>query len=746
MKKGLTTIVLLFLSLVSVHAQRLLPLSVEQYLDERKYSERFKLQADAQESSRFFPARFIDGCEMVDAFIGIENEAVITQLQAYGVNVNSIFDGFLTAQIPVDRLIDVCQMHGVTDVEISQKLSLCTDTTLSVTHVNQILDGQNYGLPQNYDGSGVIVGIIDMGFDYQHRAFRSNEDPSRTRIARVYSTTDRTGHKAMYNKTIKLPGSVFMGDEIYSLTTDNKDQTHGTHTASIAAGSHVGGFGGMAPGASIVMCAVSVLSSSMSAVEVANCIRYIDSYADSVGQPCVISISVSTTNGQHDGNDYLSRIIKQTMGPGRAFVIAAGNNAGNKSYTHHLSTQESPLNLLFKYKNNIGGDSSYYYRGVISEIWMREPTANYYYKVHVIDLKSGSIVWETEQLSAKRTIDSSELGGYYNCYEPEDTVGYIKCTTSYTSDGKRYCLGISIHNLISNEYTLTNGVKKSRYALGLSIYPRKTNPCEIDAWACNSGSRFGTFNGSVTTMDGSSRSGFYAAPSDSCCIGTYAIGDSTISAGAYTARNSYYSMPLHRIVTDNSESIGNIASFSSYQVEGAGPTGKALPTICAPGVCVVGACSQYSSYSRSNYACLESDGSYWGVMSGTSMAAPTVAGIIALWMQANPQLCVSEIKDILAQTAIRDSYTMGPKHDRFGPNGKIDAMAGMRMVLDRMGFMPGDVNSDGAVDIDDLVSLIDYLLINRAPTGFNEKAADVDNDGIITIDDLTLLIDHIMHE
>ena len=746
MKKRFTIIVLLLTSVFSLYAQRLLPLSVEQYLEERSYSSRFMSQADVSESSRFFPSRIIDGREMVDAFIAIDNEAVISMLQANGVNVNCIFDGFLTAQVPVDRLVNICRLPGVTDVEISQKLSLCTDTSLSATHVDQILDGENYDLPQDYDGSGVIVGVIDMGFDYQHRAFRSNEDPSKTRIVRVYSTTDKTGHKAMFNNNIKLPGSVFMNDEIYGLTTDNKKETHGTHTASIAAGSHVGGYGGMAPGADIVMCAVSVLGGNMSAVEVGNCVRYIDCYADSVGKPCVISISVSTSNGQHDGKDYLSKIICNTMGPGRAFVISAGNNAGKKTYTHHLSTPDSHLNLLFKYQNSIGGDSSYYYSNVISDIWMRKEMANFYYKVHVLDLKTGTIVWETEELSAKRTIDSSEFLGYYDCYASGDTTGYMKCTTAYSSDGKKYRLSVTIHNLISKEYTLTNGVKKSRYALGLSIYPRKTTPCEIDAWVCNSGSGFGTYNGAITTMDGNTTRGFYAASSDSCSIGTYAVGDSTISAGAYTASNKYYSWSKQKYVTDNTESVGDIASFSSYQVEGAGPTGQALPTICAPGVCVVSACSKYSSYGNPNYTytSLVADGSYWGVMSGTSMAAPTVAGIIALWMQANPNLSVAEIKDILAQTAVHDSYTMGPKHHHFGPNGKIDAMAGMRLVLERIGVIPGDVNSDGVVDIDDLVVLIDYLLTSNPISNFNEKAADINNDNFIDIIDLTTLIDNMM--
>ena len=87
---------------------------------------------------------------------------------------------------------------------------------------------------------------------------------------------------------------------------------------------------------------------------------------------------------------------------------------------------------------------------------------------------------------------------------------------------------------------------------------------------------------------------------------------------------------------------------------------------------------------------------------------------------------------------------MGPKHHHFGPNGKIDAMAGMRLVLERIGVIPGDVNSDGVVDIDDLVVLIDYLLTSNPISNFNAKAADINNDNFIDIIDLTTLIDNMM--
>ena len=54
--------------------------------------------------------------------------------------------------------------------------------------------------------------------------------------------------------------------------------------------------------------------------------------------------------------------------------------------------------------------------------------------------------------------------------------------------------------------------------------------------------------------------------------------------------------------------------------------------------------------------------------------------------------------------------------------------------------IPGDVNSDGSVNISDVTSLIDYLLSGELEA-FDAVAADVNGDGSINISDVTSLID-----
>ena len=75
----------------------------------------------------------------------------------------------------------------------------------------------------------------------------------------------------------------------------------------------------------------------------------------------------------------------------------------------------------------------------------------------------------------------------------------------------------------------------------------------------------------------------------------------------------------------------------------------------------------------------DENGFIWGAMSGTSMATPTVAGIIALWLEANPDLTYEEIKETIAATSNTDEFTEA-NPIRFG-HGKINAYKGLLHVL-----------------------------------------------------------------
>jgi subtilisin family serine protease len=108
--------------------------------------------------------------------------------------------------------------------------------------------------------------------------------------------------------------------------------------------------------------------------------------------------------------------------------------------------------------------------------------------------------------------------------------------------------------------------------------------------------------------------------------------------------------------------VGNLSTFSSR-----GPTrdGRAAPTIAAPGQQILSA----------NSGAGTTPTQYIG-MSGTSMAAPHVAGAIALILEASPVLTQQQIVDRLTGSARSDAFTgMVPNTD-WG-SGKLDAREAM---------------------------------------------------------------------
>lgn len=749
---------LLTLAVGFAQLQNLRPTPLQLLMGDR-HDYQHMMDAHGISTPQYVSSKMINGVEMVDAFIDIENKSAIKSLQQHGVLVNCIFDDFVTAQVPVaalDRLIDI---PGVKNVEVSKLLELCTDSTLIKTRAGQVLNGTDFGLPQAYDGSGVIIGIIDNGFDYQHIAFRSTDDPSRSRIVRVYDPKNETGHEAIVDGSA-LPGSVFMGEQIDTLTTDDKTSAHGTHTTSIAAGKHVNGYGGMAPGADIVLCSSRSLNLSISEVEVINCLKYIYSYADSVGKPCVVSVSVSTPAGPHDGNDRISKAVASSVGPGRIFVIAAGNNATKMAFVSGWATREKPLNFLIGYYDqHLNWDESYYYPKFWFEAWAREMRVRPVAKFHILDKTNKRIVWESSAISVYQKIDVSQFSDYF---EPDTTVsdqGYMYALISQSSSGK-YNLQCQFFNLKNRSYYYGgNGKILSRYQIGVSVYApslvysNQRDSCYIDAWMCNSGGRWYQFNNPIY-YDRVSENGdtitysvpgleFYATPSDHSSIGTYAVHDSVISAGGYVGRNKYYSYFSGNLITKPFY-VGERYNYSSYQAPGYGPTQKHLPTVTAPSYDVVAAVSRYSDYMTYGNGVLVSltEGyNGWGIMAGTSMAAPTVAGIIAEWLQINPNLSPGDVKNVIAQTAQKDSFTQDPTYGyKFGPNGKIDAMAGAQYLLSQMedDILLGDVNGDGKVKLNDVTTLISYLLDGVTEIVFVN--ADVSGDGKISIRDVVSLI------
>ena len=171
------------------------------------------------------------------------------------------------------------------------------------------------GLPQGYDGGGIVVGICDIGIDPLHPTF-IDAGSGESRIRRIVQYKESQGER------------IEVCPEDYSAwKTDTVAEWHATHVAGIMAGGGAGSpYRGVAHGAEIV-----VTTSQLSDVGLLAGVEDIIEYARSVGKPAVVNLSMGSYNGPHDGTSLFSRYMDM-LGEEAVICLSAGNE-GNRSNT-----------------------------------------------------------------------------------------------------------------------------------------------------------------------------------------------------------------------------------------------------------------------------------------------------------------------------------------------------------------------------------------------------------------------------
>ena len=635
------------------------------------------------ETKRHAAISQVRGKEMVDVFITLHDSQNTSRITALGGVIGARFTGLVTAQVPVAKLQAIAALDEVEQVSIAEMMESNVDTTRSVTSVNYVAEGLQHGLPANYDGKGVVFGIIDSGIDFNHAAFQ--DSLGNTRIKCVYMPADNSGTKVTIDGTV-LPGSEFDSTRIASLTTDLASSAHGSHTAFIGAGSPNGPYSGMAPGADIVMCA---LAGKNTDVNIANSVKYITQYAKRVGKPCVISVSMGARRGPHDGTSKLCKIYDE-VGKNDAVVCLANGNLGSlKRYIHHkfsgMNTATSP---------NIGscvtGTKAGYTANFAIDTWSRSRSA-VGIKYLLIDPDDNSIFYETgimKSYTYHYIGPGKESKRGYNAFLSQYFSGNIGVWVTTESNGH-----IETYSEVSLK-PLRSDVKA--YKMAVQFYG--ADGVEFDSWVTSENAY--SWHPQVDEYK-------FVNGTDSCSLSDQVTGKYTISVGNYVGRNRYMSLS-GKEVCNSIYPEGSIYVQSSY---GIAPNGESYPFVAAPGYFVISAYNGYnylaavsnnSAYCKPNPITGRTD--YWGSMSGTSMSTPTVAGIVALWLQANPQLKVDDVKEIIRKSAyVDDDVRKAPL--QFGA-GKINALGGFPEFQYRL----TDVISNSRLDVDHYYSICDSSL------------------------------------
>ena len=625
-----------------------LMLDIKQNKDAAYLKERYNLNED---NSILF----------VDAFIKVNPDFEKNKVEELGVVLNTKAGEFYTARIPIYKLEELFLVNGIIKIEIGEKAEQTLDSARALTNVNQVHAGT--GLPQAYSGTGVIVGMIDAGFDYTHPTFR-NPNTQQTRISRIWEQSGTGTPPVGMNYGNEIIGAT----NILSNANDNVNNvsrgSHGTHTTGIASGS--GGilgssFRGIAYDSEIVL-----VPSLLNPVNIFNGIEYVFNHANSVIKPSVINISIGSHYGPHDGTSDFDLACNSIVGPGKILVGSAGNSGDEKIHvTKSLSTGNSLFSFIaFPY-------TQINYANGLTKIDVWGEAGNVFdVAVNIYNVDTNQFESYTPYINTQNnsSVYQGTIYDYDTTSAPDGCIVNITTENSNTNNMKPHAT-IIIDNSFQDDF--------SRYIL---LELRNSNGV-VNAWNFGDGkgifSDLSELNINVGATNGDTSKTIAE-------IG--GTGNSIISVGAYTSKNSWTSFSGTNQTAPSSSNIGSIAAFSSK-----GPTidGRIKPDITAPGNILASSVSSYDSNFTSNsprtVSGLTAGANQWwfGMMEGTSMAAPMVTGIIALWLQRNPYETVNNIKYILQQSSIRDNFTgtgNSIPNNTWG-YGKIDALAGMQLLV-----------------------------------------------------------------
>ena len=614
----------------------------------------------------------IDGAAYITCFLSLADPTDLSAVEALGVRVKDRYRGMeiVIAKVPVDSLSALAAIDNVTRIDVDRLMQPMTDIARDLTHVEDLLtlsqSARDAGLSTKYDGSGVV-----------------------SRIVRAY-VSDENGNAHLYADPA----------EIAAITTDDDSEDHGTHTASTAGGSSVmvnktddthftvtvtddhanATYGGMAPGAELFLAGVKYLMAS-NLVEAMIEMRY---YAYSLGKPLVVSNSWGGCVGPRDGSGSFSYYISELFGnqfPNNIILFAASNDAGRGTdaepggvYVRKAAACEAdPLCTIIRTLKT-GGQS---YSGVLCNAWSDSIlNLTLYVLDHTGAVKASWLVTENSQdlFPGLETYYEGQIIPYF--YRVGDNVCSYVTTSGLRSlapDNEDYSLAV--------EYSPANGSVDVRMWSGDNTY----------------------FTNFLTTPGHN-----WMAGNDDMSVSDEAVIPDAISVGAYVSRKQWVNWEDSVQSMDERYTVGDIGYFSGYATAAESPSGLSYPWITAPGSMVAAAVSPYHTQGEGSYfdgtknrLLVNDTVNPYGVMQGTSMATPVASGIVALWLQAAQEvgktLTVNEVKHIMQQTAIHDSWTAGANATHFG-QGKIDALAGIQYIRSHYAALTIDDDGDENTD------------------------------------------------
>lgn len=506
---------------------------------------------------------------------------------------------------------------------------------------------EGVGISSPLTGKGVVVGLCDIGLDPLHPTFL--DDQGHSRIKQI------TQYREYEGMRLEL-----RGDKAYAeWKTDSIDEFHATHVAGILAGN-----GARSPYRGIATDAEIVASlSCLTGFGLLMGVEDIIDYAKEVGKPAVINLSMGNYIGAHDGTSLFSQYLDLCADD--AIIVLSAGNEGNATNTLSYRFEENKKKVEVRIGNRAWNQKDMY---GITDIW------------NITDrpLKVTLCVFDDENHSVVYEYEPVILTGWDTVtyqWDPENPVteglsldGYLTLCGGVDPENGRYEIYM-MYDYVSTRL-IGRGWAKDMVSIRIEGLPGD----DIDVYADGTFTRLMAISG-------------HPAPDSKFSISDLACGERVISVGMYGNRDS---VPVS--IFDESGNVTDTESMSLntgpmqtvvYSSYGTLRDGRRMPLTVAPGYELMSSFSRpYAAHHEDARYYMAPDGSTWVSMGGTSMSSPFVAGFIATWLEALPDLKVEDVIDLLEET---NSHQIPEPDNPRNINGYFNPYVALRKALDNNG-------------------------------------------------------------
>lgn len=581
--------------------------------------------------------KVVNGVEYIDCFIYL-TEMSLNKLESLGVIITDKYRTFVTARVPVNKIEEIANLNCVKQVDVStmmKQLHILTNSDKVVS--NEIWRNNTRDVPSEYTGKDVVIGIVDVGIQFNHIAFLDANGNSRVKAVYMPCAQDANGGSTVVIDGITMNGYQYTTpSQIANLNTDEVHYWGGTYSAGCAAGSVVDNFSGIAPESDIVLCgcgSVPFDSDSLSSntyhlasgTDLVNSVKYIANYAHSVNKPCVIYMPYGSALGPHDGTSELAydEIAEQY---GVTIIMPTWDLADVPRFA------TSNKNRMLVIHKPISGTRL---QGVC-DIWKTNDSS--------LDFKF--IVFDKNTGNAVRIISTSSLGVGESLTVNASRLGFSSGSIYVTQDlnNNRRHMNISADISIPENKILT-------YSFYGEAYVYSDGPAQLETDVVFQLDKYneqfcpGQFDGAINNA---------------------VCGKKSISVGAFASDE----------ICNGPSCSGDVVSYSGY---GTDYNGFNHPFITAPGLNIISSANGYCEEDYPFSTDINGQTYYWSERSGTTPAASVATGVVALYLQAAPWLDVDGIKDVIQHSA--SNYTNASSPPKQRGNGIINVLAGLQYII-----------------------------------------------------------------